>query len=142
MENQARTALTTLIVVDGLVCGSAAFHLIDQMRKSTSLGYWIDEQHQGRGIVTACCRALITEAFRGYELHRIEIRCAVGNDRSAAIPGRLGLREEGTLREAEPLHGRFVDLRLFSVLRHEWIAVSSSGPGLSPLPASSPAQAL
>ena len=120
-ENHSRTALTTLIMVEGQIAGSIAMHLFDLFRRSTSIGYWLAEANQGRGVATTACRALIAEAFRNYNLHRIEIRCATGNARSAAIPLRLGFHEEGVLRQAEPLHGGFVDLRLFSLLSHEWL---------------------
>ena len=119
-ENACRTALTLAIWADDAICGSIAMHQIDQIRKTTSVGYWLDSQQRGRGVVTDACRALVTEAFTGYGIHRVEIRCAVGNDRSAAIPLRLGFREEGVLREAELLHGKFVDLRLFGMLSHHW----------------------
>jgi ribosomal-protein-serine acetyltransferase len=120
LENTSRKALTTAICVDGVLCGSVAMHQIDWLRKSTSIGYWLDAGHGGRGVATHACRALVTEAFAEYGIHRVEIRCAVGNDRSAAIPLRLGFREEALLREAELLHGSFVDLRLFSMLSHHW----------------------
>jgi ribosomal-protein-serine acetyltransferase len=120
LENRNREALTTAIVADGRICGSIALHRIDQFHRSTSIGYWLDEAHNGRGIMTRSCRALVSEAFEGYGLHRVEIRCAVGNNRSAAIPERLGFREEGILRGAELVHGRFLDLRVFSMLSHEW----------------------
>jgi ribosomal-protein-serine acetyltransferase len=119
-ENASRAALTLAIRADGAICGSIAMHPIDQIRKSSSIGYWLDARHKGRGIATDACRALVTEAFTEYGIHRMEIRCAAGNDRSAAIPLRLGFREEALLREAELLHGRFVDLRLFSMLSHHW----------------------
>jgi len=70
--------------------------------------------------MTRACRAIATEAFRQYGLHRIEIRCATGNGRSAAIPRRLGFAEEGILREAEWLYDHWVDLRVFSMLEHNW----------------------
>lgn len=120
-ENLSRKALTTTIWTHGVLCGSIAMHQIDWLRRNTSIGYWLDMGYQGRGVATEACRALVTEAFSVYGLHRVEIRCASGNHRSAAIPQRLGFREEGILREAEPLHGKFVDLRLFSMLAHEWL---------------------
>ena len=119
-EHLAREALTTTIWCDGVLAGSIAMHQIDWLRRNTSIGYWLDLRHKGRGVATQACRALVTEAFSAYGLHRVEIRCAARNERSAAIPRRLGFREEGVLREAEPLHGKFVDLRLFSMLASEW----------------------
>ena len=54
-------------------------------------------------------------------LHRLEIRCAVENHRSSAVPRRLGFLEEGILREAEWLYDHWVDLRVFSMLAQDWI---------------------
>jgi ribosomal-protein-serine acetyltransferase len=99
----------TVIVVDGEVAGMIGMHQVDRRNRATSLGYWIAEHLQGRGIVTAACRAYVAHALGPMGLHRVEIRCAPENQRSRAIPERLGFREEGRLREAEWLNDRFVD---------------------------------
>lgn len=104
----------------GALCGAIALHRFDPLHKNTSIGYWIDEAHEGKGIVTAACRAMISEGFRARGLHRIEIRCATWNHRSSAVPRRLGFVEEGILRDAEYMHGQWVDLRVFSMLAQDW----------------------
>ena len=70
--------------------------------------------------MTDACLAVIDYLFRELRLHRIEIQCASGNARSAAISRRLGFSFEGTRREAELVNGQFYDLLLFSLLRSEW----------------------
>jgi ribosomal-protein-serine acetyltransferase len=120
-ENQARGALTTAIWTHGVLCGTIGLHRIDPRHRSTSVGYWIDTAYEGRGIMLRACRAMVTEGFRNYALHRIEIRCATANHRSCAIPRRLGFVEEGVLREAEWLYDHWVDLRLFSMLEPDWL---------------------
>jgi ribosomal-protein-serine acetyltransferase len=119
-DNIERVSLTTIIWMDGWLCGSIGLHAIDRQDRSTSIGYWLDASHEGRGIMTRACRAIVTEGFRNYGLHRIEIRCAVGNDGSSRIPQRLGFVEEGILRDAEWLYDRWVDLRVFSMLEQDW----------------------
>jgi ribosomal-protein-serine acetyltransferase len=119
-DNAARISLTTHIWSRGELCGAIALHLIDQRHRNTSIGYWLDQAYEGRGIMTRACRAIVTEGFRQYGLHRIEIRCATGNSRSMAIPRRLGFVEEGILREAECLSDHWVDLRVFSMLDRDW----------------------
>lgn len=120
------------LLVDGRIAGMVGHHHIDWRNRSTSLGYWIGESYQGRGLTTAACRALIDRAFDTARLHRIEIRCAAGNHRSRAIPVRLGLREEGLLRDAEWLYDHFVDHVVYATLAKEWRAAedrTGSGRG-------------
>jgi len=120
VENAAGDALMTVIRFRGALCGSVALHQFDRPNRSTSIGYWLDEAHEGMGIVTRACAAIVTEGFRERNLHRIEIRCATGNLRSNAIPRRLGFREEGLLREAQFLRGGWVDLRVYGMLEPNW----------------------
>jgi ribosomal-protein-serine acetyltransferase len=115
-----RRSLTMTIRHRGAVCGAIGLHRIDPRNLSTAIGYWIDEAHEGRGIVTAACRAIITYGFRHMGLHRIEIRCATRNHRSSAVPRRLEFVEEGILREAERVNGQWLDLRVFSMLAADW----------------------
>jgi ribosomal-protein-serine acetyltransferase len=119
-DNRARVSLTTHIRYRGALCGAIGLHEIDQRHRNTSIGYWLDRNFTGRGIVTRACRAIVSEGFRNYNLHRIEIRCATGNALSSAVPRRLGFRQEGVLREAEWLHDHWVDLLVFSILEEDW----------------------
>jgi ribosomal-protein-serine acetyltransferase len=120
IDNVARISLTTNIWFQGELCGAVGLHAIDQRDRSSSIGYWLDQAYEGRGIMTRACRAIVTEGFRQYGLHRLEIRCATGNSRSSAIARRLGFVEEGILREAEWLYDHWVDLRVFSMLEQDW----------------------
>lgn len=118
--NEARAGLTSLICDGDEILGGISLHRFDIQNRATSIGYWLDAQHQGKGIMTRACRGMVNAAFREYGLHRVEIRCATENRRSAGIPRRLGFREEGVLREAEWLYDRWVDLRVFSMLEQDW----------------------
>ncbi len=107
---------------DGKIAGVIGFHRIDWANRSTEIGYWLGQQYQGRGIMTNCCRVLIDYAFTEFEINRVEIRVAVGNAKSKAIPQRLGFVQEGILRDAEWLYNHFVDSAVYSVLQREWKA--------------------
>ncbi len=119
-ENAVGDALTTAIRFHGAFCGTIALHRIDHANRNTSIGYWLDAKHEGKGIVTRACAAIVTEGFRERNLHRIEIRCATGNLRSNAIPRRLGFGEEGILRDAQFLKSGWVDLRVYGMLERHW----------------------
>tara|TARA_B100000029_G_scaffold464806_1_gene499004 strand:+ start:545 stop:1156 length:612 start_codon:yes stop_codon:yes gene_type:complete len=105
-------------------------HRIDWCNRLTSLGYWLDASHQGQGMVTASCSALIEQVFSELRLNRVEIRCAVDNQKSRAIPIRLCFNEEGLLHEAEWLYDHFVDHVVYAMLAKEW-ARACKGSGIS-----------
>lgn len=97
-------------------------HNLDQVNKKAEIGYWIDGEYEGKGIITAACRALITYAFQDLELNRVAICAAAGNHKSRAIPERLGFQEERTAREGIFIKGKFHDLVYYSLLKREWEA--------------------
>ncbi|MDR3402784.1 MAG: GNAT family protein [Chthoniobacter sp.] len=110
------------ILLDGRIVGIASYHRIDWQNRSTSLGYWLAEAHEGHGLVTASCQVLVDHAFAALNLHRLTIACATGNARSRAIPPRLGFIHEARLRDAEWLYDHFVDHEVYVQLQPEWEA--------------------
>jgi len=104
----------------GHFAGVIGMHKIDRMNRKGEIGYWLGEAHQGKGLMTDACRAVVTHALEELELNRVEILCAEGNRKSCAIPRRLSFTEEGVLREAELVDGRYHDLHLFAMLKRDW----------------------
>ncbi|HET7236056.1 MAG TPA: GNAT family protein [Actinomycetota bacterium] len=109
------------IFVDGAYVGGAGLR-VDRRGLDGELGYWIDAAHEGHGLVSRTCRALIQHAFVEMGLHRVTICAAPDNARSRAIPERLGFTEEGRLREAERMPTGYHDLVVYGLLRQEWRA--------------------
>jgi len=106
--------------------GSMGFNKIDSVNKKAEIGYWIDSDYEGKGIMTKCVTTIINYGFNELNLNRIEIRCSILNKRSAAIPKKLGFTHEATLREdhkiTEPETGaEFTDGLVFGILRKEWL---------------------
>ncbi|HUF04424.1 MAG TPA: GNAT family protein [Aridibacter sp.] len=116
----AREGMNFHILEDGNLVGGAGLNFIDKANRGTEIGYWLGEDYTGRGIVTKCAKRLTDFAFDDLRMHRMNIRCASGNIKSRAIPERLGFKEEGTIRDAEWLHDRFVDLVVYGMLEREW----------------------
>ena len=94
---------------EGRLAGVIGYDPIAWENRTTELGYWLGEEYQGKGLVTAACRALVEHAFGELDLNRVVISCATENEKSCAIPERLGFRREGIERQAEWLYDRFVD---------------------------------
>jgi ribosomal-protein-serine acetyltransferase len=110
------------IVLDGRIVGGAGFHGVDWLNRSTSIGYWLAAEAQGRGLMIGAVRALIDHAFGVWELHRVVIEVVVDNQRSRAIPERLGFRQEAVLREAKLIRGRYEDALLYAMVAPDWMS--------------------
>jgi len=100
--------------------GGIGMYPIDNVHKKTSLGYWLGEDSQGKGIMTDCLKKVIEYAFKDLKLNRIQITCGVGNKKSLALPQRLGFTFEGVLRQSEWLSDHFSDSEVYSLLSSEW----------------------
>jgi ribosomal-protein-serine acetyltransferase len=108
-------------IVDGeRILGTIGLHSVDWPNRKTSLGYWLSSAATGRGAMTAAVRYVVSHCFDVLKLHRVEIRCAVHNSKSRAIPVRLGFIEEGVLRESEWLGDHFVDHVVYAMLAPAW----------------------
>ena len=70
--------------------------------------------------MTTAVSALLNHAFDRWELARVEIRAGVANQRSRAIPERLGFRDEGVLRAAERIGTRVIDHVIYVMTAREW----------------------
>lgn len=106
----------------GQFCGIVNHLNVDWSNRWTALGYWLDEGHQGQGIMTECCRTMVSHAFNAWNLNRVTIECGSQNTRSRAIPERLGFKLEGIVREAQWLQDHFIDHAVYGLLRSDYLA--------------------
>lgn len=100
--------------------GLIGFKDADRINDKIEIGYWLVEKMTGKGIATAAVRKMVNLAFRNMDINRIQIRCGVGNEKSSAIPWRLGFSFEGIERNGERHNHSYIDLEVFSLLKREW----------------------
>jgi ribosomal-protein-serine acetyltransferase len=89
------------LLLDDEIVGLVAFNSIEKMNRCATMGYWLAKSQTGRGLMTTAAKTLISEGFRQLELNRIQARVATGNYPGQAVCDRLGLKQEGILRQAE-----------------------------------------
>lgn len=121
-ERQAgdNEGLHCAIVCENRIAGVISYMEVNWRHRRTVLGYWLDADHQGRGLMTGAVRLMVDHAFLVWELNRVEIRAAVENRKSRAIPERLKFEQEGLLRQAELVSGRYLDTVVYAMLGANW----------------------
>ena len=105
---------------EGRLAGLIGLHNINTHSGTAEIGYWLGAEFEGKGLMTKACVAIIDYAFDDLRLNRVQIRVEPANNRSRAIPRRLGFHYEGTLRQVGRIQERFADLEIYSMLKSEW----------------------
>jgi len=130
-QNAERRGFHSGIWLEGALAGAVGMHPVDWEHRSISLGYWIGEEFEGRGLIRAAVARIVHHCFLDLKLERVEIRAGAENARSRAVAERLGFQLEGVLRHAQLVRGRFLDMAIYSLLASEFAArqdKSSSAP--------------
>jgi ribosomal-protein-serine acetyltransferase len=104
----------------GELVGMVGLHYIDWHTRSTSIGYFLAEYSQGKGIISTVISALLEYLFTVQKLNRVVIQCAVNNYKSIRIPERLGFTKEGVIREGQWINDHYEDIVTYSLLKDEW----------------------
>lgn len=112
------TNVAFAILYENRVIGSIGFICIDNLNKNAQLGYCIDKDFQGKGIITKACKKIIEYGFQELELERIEFRIVKDNIKSKAVMERLSADFEGISRKSYFLNGAFVDCEIYSLLKN------------------------
>lgn len=103
----------------GLALGQ--IHLTQITRRAfcnAMLGYAIDAQHEGRGLMREALQAALGDAFSArVGLHRVQANVRPENTRSLALLDRLGFEREGLAREYLFIDGAWRD-HVMTALRH------------------------
>jgi ribosomal-protein-serine acetyltransferase len=116
--------LQRTIVCRGSIVGDVGL-FIDRENATAAIGYWLDREHRGRGVMTVAVRELARHGFAELALRRIEIRTDALNVGSRAVAERLGFQFEGVLRESYRVAAdRYSDDAVYSMLASEASALS------------------
>jgi ribosomal-protein-alanine N-acetyltransferase len=112
---RSKWPLVGQLTVSGITYGSARW---------ANLGYWVDEQYAGRGIVPTAVALAADHCWFTLGLHRIEVAIRPENKASLRVVEKLGFRYEGERPRFLHIDGDWRDHRIFA------LNVEEVGPGL------------
>lgn len=120
MEREERQ-LCRAVIADGEAVGCVSVQpRSDVYRRSGELGYWLARSLWGRGIMTAAVGEICGEAFRRFDLLRIDAGPFARNAGSRRVLEKNGFCLEGVLRRSVVKNGVVEDACVYSLLREEW----------------------
>ncbi|NMG07603.1 GNAT family N-acetyltransferase [Brasilonema sp. UFV-L1] len=101
--------------------GSCSISITNQDQREASIGYDFAKEFWGQGYATEAARKLLHFGFQQLNLHRIFATSDPKNILSMRILVKIGMRQEGYLREYEWVKGEWRDRLLYAILEREWI---------------------
>lgn len=105
--------------VDGVLLGTCGYVWLRRFRGE--IGYELHSDYWRQGYMTEALDAILEFGFTELGLNRIEALAMVENDASAGLLRKVGFQEEGVLRQHDFFKGAFHDMRLFALLKDEYL---------------------
>ena len=108
------------ITLDDKVIGSiGVFRQQNIHRQTAEMGYYIAEEHWGKGIMTDAVKQICEYVFKNSDILRIYAEPFAYNIGSCRVLEKAGFQYEGTLRNNAVKNGKVIDMKMYSLLREE-----------------------
>lgn len=97
--------------------------------KSAYMGYQVGSPFACRGYMTEAIQLVLSYAFNGLNLHRLDANIQPHNTASIALVKRAGFRNEGYSRGYLKICGRWRDHERWAILAEDWRAMKRPRTG-------------
>jgi RimJ/RimL family protein N-acetyltransferase len=94
---------------------------LDPGNEMGEMGFWLGKPYWGRGYCTEAARRVLAYAFNELGLNRLEAKHFLSNPASGRVLEKIGLKYEGTLRRRFKKWGVFQDLKVYALLKEEFL---------------------
>ncbi len=119
-ENDEAGEWAVILKSTGKLIGSCGFAWCDTKNSCAQIGFALDPDYRGRGLMTEAVKALLDFGFKKMNLNRIEGFHISGNEASGRVMEKAGMRFEGFLRKKLYLRGEYHDLKIYAALKSDF----------------------
>ncbi len=103
-----------------IIIGTAGLREINPEHLHCEMGFWIGVEWWGQGYATEAARRVLRYGFEDLKLNRIYAFRMVRNPASGRVMEKIGMKQEGLLRQCVRKWGRFEDVALCALVREDW----------------------
>jgi RimJ/RimL family protein N-acetyltransferase len=108
------------ITLKGTLIGAIGLRDMDYEHNQAEMGFWIGVDWWKHGYATEAARAMVRYGFQTLQLNRIIAHHMARNPASGRVLQKIGLKQEGFLRQDVRKWGVYEDVVLLAILREEW----------------------
>jgi ribosomal-protein-alanine N-acetyltransferase len=121
VEPRAAYELAVVELSTNTLLGSVGLY-VNEPHRQGMIGYCLAKHAWGRGVATEAARAVLGFGFENLRLHRMWAGCDPDNARSRRVLEKLGMRQEGHLRESVFVRTEFRDRIIYGILQREYVS--------------------
>ncbi len=114
------TTYPFVIEIDGRFAGQVSVNnIVRGSAQFASVGYWLDQEYAGRGIMPRAVAMVVDHSFFTAGLHRIEVCIRPENSNSLRVVEKLGIPEIGYAPRFLHIDGEWRDHRIYAVTKED-----------------------
>lgn len=117
---RSRFAFAVVEMQTEKMIGVGEFTIRDFSNKVGEIAYIVNPDHWGKGFATEVAKLLINFGFSEFGMHRIFATCDPRNLASSKVLEKVGMTQEGRLREDLLLRDGWRDSFVYGILENEW----------------------
>ena len=111
-----------VLKAESRMIGTCGFVTVDCANNAAEIGYVLNPQYRGQGLMPEAVRRVLRFGFDMLSLHRIEARYMIGNDASRRVMEKVGMQFEGVRRDGIFVKGAYRDVGICAILSSEFRA--------------------
>lgn len=104
------------IEINNEVVGAVAIHKMAQNHKA-EMGYWLAEQHWGKGIMPEAVKKFLPHVFSKFKLRRVCAKVYSPNKGSMKVAEKAGMKFEGIERKGVLKNGKYIDCHIYAKVK-------------------------
>ena len=112
--------LAIILKSNNQLIGNCGFRMNRTNDFQADIGYELDSNYWHNGYMNEAAHAMLDFGFSSFDVHRVWAWCVADNISSAHVLEKLGMRQEGHLRENEYYRSRWWDTLIYAILADEW----------------------
>lgn len=97
--------------------GNITFWKIDETNHRAEIGYTLNPESQGKGLMTEAMREVLQYGFEVMNLHGIDANVNPANQKSINLLTRFGFQKEAHFRENYYFDGKYLDSAIYCLLQ-------------------------
>jgi ribosomal-protein-alanine N-acetyltransferase len=106
---------------DGRLIGRVSLdNIVRGAWQNATIGYFVDQEHNGRGIATQAVRDAVRFGFKDIGLHRVQAGVMPRNVASIRVVEKAGFRFEGLSPRYLQINGVWEDHNMYAITIEDW----------------------